>query len=157
MTHWKGRRIASGLVLVVLGLALFVLQDLDRTAVFFFLGGGVFLAAYFHKREFGFLIPGCLMLGLGAGVLMHEVVRRPDATMVGIGFGFVAIVLVGLLYERTFRGWPLIPGGILLVLGFADRNVFKFLFHNWPLLLVITGILVMLGAFGRPSSARSPE
>ena len=141
----KKRQVFTGLTLVVLGLVLYLLEyvgDVGRSATFFLIGGA-FLAAYFYQRQFGFLIPGCLLLGLG-GSLFLEMPQK-----VGLGVGFVAITVVALAYQRRFHWWPLIPGGVLILVGLERLDYVKRLFENWPLILVIVGVLVLLGALGR--------
>ena len=69
----------------------------------------------------------------------------------GLGLGFVAIFLIAFLYERKSHWWPLIPGTVLILLGLRRmEEVFGWLLRNWPLILVIIGVLILLGAL-RPA------
>jgi hypothetical protein len=145
MGEQRRRQVYSGLALIALGLALYAVQrveGLGRSAIFF-LVGGAFLAAYFYRREFGLLIPAGLFGGIGVGML------EPVPMLVGIGGGFVAITIIALSYERRFEGWPLIPGAILILVGLREMEILAYLVDHWPLLLVIAGVVILLGALGR--------
>jgi hypothetical protein len=156
MAGRRRQRIVAGLTLIVLGLALYALQKFEGIgqATIFFLVGGAFLAAYFARREYGFLIPGCILLGLGAGSIGHDsFFFFGDSTLLGLGCGFVAIFLIALVYQRRTSWWPLIPGSVLLLVGLPDtERVFEILFDNWPLILVVIGLLILIGAVARPRS-----
>ncbi len=65
MGELRQRRIGAGVVLIVVGRALYLQQHYTRIgdeAVLLILGAA-FLGGYFYKRQFGLLIPGCLLLG----------------------------------------------------------------------------------------------
>ena len=145
------QRLISGIALIVLGLGLWYLQRLDGlgAATFLLLIGGAFLAAYLYFRNYGYLVPGCIMLGLGVGTVAEDSrFNFGDSMLLGLGFGFVAIYVISLLYERKNRWWPLIPGGIMLLVGFGAEDFVDTLIRNWPLILVLIGILIVLGAIG---------
>ena len=159
MNQQKRQQIYSGTALIVLGLALYFLRSfegLGRSAIFF-LVGGAFLAAYFYRREFGLLVPACLICGMGVGMLGEDTFFRGyHATLVGLGIGFVAITLIALLYQGRFHAWPLIPGVVLLLLGIPHTD--RILHHaltNWPLILVALGVLILVRAIsGRGETTR---
>ena len=158
----KSRRsgIVSGVTLIVAGLLLFWLDraDLLGHETVFFVVGAVFLGAYLYGKNYGLLIPGCILLGLGLGKTLGnaDVVERP--MMIGLGIGFLAIYVIALLYERRSHWWPLIPGGVMLVNAFSSlQGLIEFLFENWPLVLVAIGIFILVGTFrGKGSSAEAP-
>jgi len=81
-----------------------------------------------------------------------------EAWPLGLGFGFIAVYLIPLVYERRSHWWPLIPGGVLLINAFSSFQKFvNVVFDNWPLALVVVGIIVLLGAFrGQGSNAEVP-
>lgn len=152
MDTQRKSKVVAGLALISIGIVLFWLQrvqDLGSSAILVVIGS-LFLAAYFYGRNFGFLIPGCLLLGLGAGSLMRNMASTADARQIGLGAGFVAIFLIGAMYERKARWWPLIPGAVLLISAFSfGARVMQFLRSGgWPLLLVIVGVVILLGALG---------
>ena len=146
------RRISAGLTLILVGLGLFLLQryqGLGGSVVLLVLGSA-FLLGYFLRRVYGFLVPAGVLLGLGAGQMLEASPRFDQPTLLGLGCGFVAIYLISLLYERRNIWWPLIPGGILILIALeSTRDAAEFLFENWPLILVVIGILVLIGAIGR--------
>lgn len=147
-------RLASGLALIVLGLTLYWLNRVEGIghAAILFLIGGIFLAAYFYRREYGFLIPGCILLGLGlASVGRDSFFDFGNATLLGLAAGFLGIFVIGLLYERRASWWPLVPGGVLALVAIGEtRKVFRFLLVNWPLVLVFFGVMILLSALGKP-------
>lgn len=150
MDGQKRQQIYFGTSLIVLGLALYLLSSFEgfgRSTIFFLVGAG-FLGAYFYRREFGLLIPGCLICGMGVAILGTEsFLSDYNATFVGLGGGFVAITLVALANQRQFHAWPLIPGVGLILLGIPDSGrVLQSLLTSWPLLLVGLGILILIGA-----------
>lgn len=151
-------RLVAGVALIVLGLAFYALErfgGLGQAAVFLLLGGA-FLAAYLYRREHRFLVPACLLLGLGAASAVEGAgVGLANAWMLGLGLGFAAIYVIALVFERRTQGWPLIPAAVLILMGLPKgMNVLEFLFDNWPLLLVLVGVMVLLGAFERSRSGR---
>ena len=156
MTQEKRQRLIAGFAVIGMGLGLWVLQRFDAIgpSAFFFLIGGAFMAAYLARKEYGFLIPACILLGLGAGSINQgSFFDFGDSKQLGLGFGFVAIFLIALLYERKSHWWPLIPGAALILLALdRTREVFSFLYKNWPLALVLVGVLILLGAFGKPKA-----
>ena len=152
MTQQQRRQQAiAGMAMVILGLGLFYLEDLGHSVVFFLVGGG-FLVAYFYRREPGFLVPGCIILSLGAANLGQSLVKD-FSKLLALGLGFVAITVITLLYERRFVWWPLLPGGTMVLLGLPrSRQITRLILDNWQLVLVAIGVAIFIGAFVRPVS-----
>jgi len=149
-------RVAAGLALIILGGALYVLErnaGLDAAALFFLIGGA-FLAAYLYRREFGLLIPAGVLLGLGTGVFLEQTrYNFGQPNLWGLGLGFLSITVIGAIYERKNRWWPLIPGAVLIVLGLPRvGGAIDFLLANWPLALVLAGVIVLISGFFRRGS-----
>lgn len=154
-------QVAAGLSLIVLGGALLALERLDgsREHLFLILLGGVFAAGYFYKRAFGLLVPGGILIGLGAGMAFDDL--RSDSFVdgeiaaFGLGVGFLLIYVVSLLYERVNRWWPLIPGGILVIVtlpawAWADR-----ILDYWPVAVMAVGLFLLFrGVLRRQKEAR---
>ena len=141
----------AGAALIVIGLLLFwaerAEEGISRGALFFLIGS-VFLGAYLYKREYGFLIPACIMLGLGVSRVGERVFDMRNPMFLGLGLGFVAIYVIALIYEGKSQWWPLIPGGVLLVMAFGQvGDVVEYFFDHWPLALVVIGVLIVLGGF----------
>ena len=107
------RNLAPGVILIALGALFFLAQltDLGGEAVVAVIGGA-FLVAYAFTRQYGFLVPGGIMTGLGLGILSQSQ-ATPDAggvVVIGLGAGFLSIYLIDLLVRRTSAlWWPIIP------------------------------------------------
>lgn len=146
-TDRRGRLIA-GAGLVIAGIGLFALEMVDDTgdAAILLVIGAVFLAAYFMRRVYGFLIAGCIALGVGLGQLGEQLFDTTgDVTVIGIGLGFALIYVIDRLMDGEAHWWPLIPGGILLVIGLSSLSgdVGDYL---WPALLIVAGGVVIFGS-----------
>ncbi len=151
------RALVIGLILIVLGVGLLAMQLMQPgfgQPLILFLIGAAFLVGYFIRRSYGLLIPGCILVGLALGSLGVQIFGQfGDLTVIGLGIGFVAIYVIDLLYRRVTHWWPLIPGGILIVVGLAqaleENPNFAVLWEKgWPLILVLVGLLLLAGAFG---------
>ncbi len=154
-------RVISGVTLIGIGLLLFWLTRVEDIAdsVLFFVIGSLFLGAYLYSKNYGLLIPGCLLLGLGTGTLLERMDRLDQPWQIGLGAGFVAIFVIALLYEKRTHWWPLIPGGVLLISAFAiGEELRRFLFSGGlPLVLVVIGVIILLGTFTKRGSRDGAE
>ena len=151
MTQQQRQKMIAGIALVILGLALYYLEDLGHSLVFFLVGGG-FLVVYFYRRDFGMLVPGCIILSLGLGGVGSS--AFPDFTKgMALGLGFMAITVVALFYEKRLVWWPLIPGGVLFLLNLPrGRELVRKILDNWQLGLVVVGLIIFISAFVKPGS-----
>jgi len=151
-------RVTAGAILIVIGIALLALQFTKGWGewIILLLIGGIFIAAYFFRRSYGLLIPGCILVGLGLGAIGNNtMIGVGDFTQIGLGVGFIAIYVIDRVYRspRT-HWWPLIPGGILLLTGIGalSGDLGRLLRDGWPVLLVLAGLILIgtaLGLFGR--------
>jgi len=161
MERSRTRKMTAGAALIAMGLALYVLQRVEglNAGAIFFVMGGLFLAGYLYRQEYGLLIPAGILLGLGAGKVFEDsLFAFGEPTLLGLGCGFISIYFIALLYERRSKWWPLIPGAVLLMLGFPEtQGVVEWLFMNWPLVLVIIGFLIFISAFGRQRNSGASE
>jgi len=142
-------------MLIVLGLGLYGMQYLGASArpLVLVLLGALLIGGYFASRTYVLLVLGGILAGLGIGLfgeprwfVIHEF------TEIGLAIGFLAVYLIRLLYERRSHWWPLVPAFVFFLLGIqAWRGFRRFVFsgRGWPILLVIVGVLVLLGVFGR--------
>lgn len=138
----------AGLILIALGVALLVAftTDVGGEAIVGFLGLA-FLVAYATTRAYGYLVPGGILTGLGAGLIVESLGGPSAAIPLGLGGGFLAIALIHRLVGPTGSGWwwPLIPGGVLTVVGASNLpgipNLWRYLV---PVALIAIGGLLLL-------------
>jgi hypothetical protein len=146
-----------GLLLIGLGgiLLLAITTDIGGEVVVGFVGLA-FLIAYATNRTYGLLIPGGILTGLGAGLLLESAGVGGDVVAFGLGAGFVAIAVVDQLVTpgRSAWWWPLIPGGVLLVssagsvTGVPDLGRYLL-----PAVLIVIGAVLLL----RPGRDEEPD
>jgi hypothetical protein len=157
-------RMVFGVVLLMVGVGGLLLQFLDTTPdvggwIVALIGLGL-LAAFAGTRRYGYLVPGAIMTGLGAGIVVSEAgTFTSDETggviTLGLGLGFAAIwVIGGLVRVEQHHWWPLVPGAILAAVGSAlivGGDAIKLLDYWWVILIVL-GAIVMWRAMieGRP-------
>ena len=155
--HVNTRNLAPGLILIALGALFFVVQvtGVGGEAVVAVIGAA-FLAAYAFTRQYGFLVPGGIMSGLGVGIVLQSQATAEEGgvVVIGLGLGFLSIYVIDLLVRRSSRlWWPLVPGGILTAIGIlieADRvEVLTGLDWLWPLVLIAIGAIVLLSQVRR--------
>lgn len=162
MNALTDRRSTAGIILVVLGLMLLAAQWFDFTGAAVLGAFSVFfLVTYATTRKYGFLIPGMILGGLAVGVGLQEYGFDPSGgvVVVGLGAGFVAVYLVDVLIQTPARWWPLIPGGILSVVGVTQlaegTAAAATVARLWPLGLVAAGVIVLVATFMRPGRSRA--
>lgn len=144
----RNGRLIAGASLVIVGLGLFALEAVDGAgdAAILLAIGAVFMALYFMRRVYGLLVAGSIVLGVGLGQLLERVTDLSgDVNVIGIGTGFVGIYVIDRLTTTSAHWWPLIPGGILLIIGIssvagASADLV------FPALLVVAGIALVVGA-----------
>ena len=151
MSDRKSRRLSAGLILIVIGLGLYLIDRLEgigEEAVLLIVGTA-FLIAYFVRKNYGLLIPGCVLLGLGIGSVGRDsFLAFGESTMLGLGSGFIAIYVIARLNEGKSHWWPLIPGGVMLVMAIPrTQHLFAYVWDHWQLILVLIGVLILVGAF----------
>lgn len=145
------RQSLPGIILVVVGVVLLGAQWFELTGAAVLAAiAAVFLTAYVTSRTYGFLIPGMILGGLAAGVGLQESGYDPQGGLVVIGLagGFFGIFIVDALAGNPARWWPLIPGGILAVVG-SDQLVrgtaaADAIARYWPVVLVVAGVAVLI-------------
>src|SRR6266508_4020609 len=150
----------GGIVLVAIGVAFLLGQLLPNAGRFVpLLVGLIFLAVFLATRNYGFLVPGGIVTGVGVGIVltMEDQGRVGGGLfLVSLGLGFVGIFLLAALFRlRENHPWPLIPGGILCTIGLITLagtrygDVARF---AWPAVLIALGLLFVLrGQIGRAS------
>ena len=122
-------RVVFALILIVVGLAGLASQFLETTPdlggwVVLFIGL-IFIGAFTYTRQYGFLVPGGIMSGLGVGILVEQSVTLSGEAsggviVTGLAAGFLAIWVIGSLAKaQGNHPWPLVPGVILAAVGGA--------------------------------------
>jgi hypothetical protein len=147
------RGMVGGTVLIVLGLLIFAEQVLHThlTGLLFVpLLGAAFLAWGILCRRYGLLIPGGILLGVGAGSFLvdgplHTLAEpaRGGAFLLAFAAGWLLITLTAFVFQHRLIWWPLIPGGIFGLIGSA-MAVVNLANVVWPLALVAIGLSLIL-------------
>ena len=145
--------IVGGVILIMLGVAFLAMQVLgDSAGALVPLGIGVaFLVSHFAYRSYGFLVPGGILVGLGSGLLVEQLTDVPgEPVVLGMGLGFLLIFVVDrtLTHAGPPEGswWPLIPGGILTLVGAGtlvpglSEAVLR---YGWPVAFIVGGLLIV--------------
>ncbi len=140
----------AGVLLVVLGVALLLIEltGVGGVAVVL-LGGLAFLATFLATRSYGFLVPGGILTGFGTALVLEDVGVVTDVALLGLGGGFLLIPVVQLLARTPREGgwwWPFIPGGILTGLGLLEYLRGSAAGLVLPGLLIIIGLVFLLSA-----------
>lgn len=128
--------------------------------VFYLVGGlGVlFLAIGVHKRLLGLMIPGCLLLGIGPGISFAwtkpvtgvAVLAQTGTMLVWFSLGWALITLTYRMVFQKIIWWPLIPGGILAVVGWGlyiggnPGNAASFIGNTGSVVMIIFGLYLLL-------------
>lgn len=120
--------------------------------------GVAFLAAYAVTGQYGLLVPGGIMTGLGIGIIYETRLDAQGApVLLGLGLGFISIYIIGRLRGRlTGDWWPLIPGGVLaaigLVLAGGQTGVMGAIGRWWPAALILLGLYLIYRQRRRPTA-----
>ncbi len=150
-------RLIPGLILIALGILFLIAQYFEAPGLILLFLGLVFLIPYIMTRSYGLLIPGCILAGLGVGILFQRALARGDITvLLGLGLGFIAIFVVQLIVVGKSHWWPLVPGGILVLLGLAEAvpQGQALLEKGWPIILILIGLIILGGSVWRAGDAR---
>jgi hypothetical protein len=156
-TPWAvNPKIITGVVMVALGLVMLVATVTDSQVVgqmIVLLLGVIFLTWGVMVRHPGPLIPGCILSGLGVGIVLSQWLSTSISGQaqggivtlcLGLGFLLIMPVLQFVTRQRA-HWWPLIPGGILtltgfgLLLGDAGLTMLTWMGRLWPLALIGVG------------------
>ena len=146
------KRIIPGVILIALGIVFLLMQYFEfGPGLFLTLLGLIFLVAYALSRVYGMLIPGCILAGLGIGMMFERGARMDVAAPIGLGVGFVAIYVIQMIVARGAHWWPLIPGGVMILVGIAQGvpQAQLLLEKGWPLILIVIGLAILAGQFWR--------
>ena len=158
--HKRGSIVAGaaliGIGLLILGNEVLPDAQIDR---FVLPGLGlIFLLWAFAVRNVGLLIPGGVLTGLGVGaylasgpltILDGEAAAGAFLLSFAIGW-FLIVPLSGYILDWAHAiRWPLIPGGILAVMGMSlivggpALQVLSIFGRMWPVGLIVSGLLIL--------------
>lgn len=173
----KKNSAASGIGLVILGMIFLVSQyvDFDGFLVLPALGIG-FIGWSILSGNKGLMIPGGILSGIALGSFLADSVMATrlegDASgglfMLGFAAGWFAITILTLIFFGEFQGWPLIPGGIMALIGigiFTDGVLLQLLSNIgrfWPVILIAIGLSIVWKQFsesenGELAYEKSPD
>lgn len=144
--------------LVIAGIGLFFLAgqlapDIGRFVTLFI--GLALLAVFVITREYGFLVPGSILTGVGVGIILEPAASGDvgaGVMMLALAGGFLGIWLIGSLYRLPqSHWWPLIPGGILTLIGLVQVTGIDVAgtLRLWPILLIVVGAFLLAKAITR--------
>ncbi len=149
----------TGSIITGLGLT-FLSSPLRLTDFALYLGaclGLAFLVWGVSARLFGLIIPGCLLLSIGpgiyaawTGVAEPNPLSRTGIMLVAFALGWGLITLFSRVITQGFVWWPLIPGGILAMVGWGlyiggnPENALNFIGNTGSIGLIIFGVYLLL-------------
>ncbi len=123
--------------------------------------GLVFLLWGITEKKLGLIIPGSLIATMGMGVYMGwrnstqpEGLQESGTMLVWFALGWMLIVVLSRVITKRFIWWPLIPGGIMLMVGSGlyiggnPGNTLDFLGNTGSIGLILFGIYLILLKFG---------
>jgi hypothetical protein len=144
--------VVFAIILIIVGVGALAMQILpDAGAWILLLIGLGFLTAFAVLREYAALIPGGILTGLGAGILASQGIALEDEAtggviVLGLGLGFIAIWVIGaLVHVAEHHPWPLVPGGILSIIGLSllvGGQAIEFM-RFWPVAVIAIGLIVL--------------
>lgn len=119
--------------------------------------GLVYLAAGWRTRLLGLIIAGGVVTGLAAGLAFSwgfmsaaRPLAQTGAMLIWFGVGWLLVTVVVRLSMHRLIWWPLIPGGILAVVGWGlyvsgnPKNAMSLLGNTGSLMMVALGLYLIL-------------
>ena len=157
-TSRRSGGLVAGSILILIGvlsLAQFV-PGINLDGFFLPILGGIFLAAGLVTRTPGLLVPGGILMGVGAGALLNEGVlpmlsdtARGGTFMLALAGGFALISAASLLIGKRMV-WPLFPAffiamfGAALLIGETGLAALRIMGYAWPIVLIALGAYLIL-------------
>lgn len=150
--------LASGLILVGIGMALLLFQVINLTMFFPLVLGLIFLASGILSHRAGLLIPGGIISGVGLGALAAQSawfyptnsVETGGIVLLSFALGWFSIPLLSRLFTKETHTWALIPGAVmaivggLVLMGSAGLRILEIGGKFWPIVLVIIGLGILV-------------
>ncbi|MHC1741057.1 MAG: hypothetical protein AB9897_08115 [Anaerolineaceae bacterium] len=123
--------------------------------------GIVFLFWGWIEKLLGLIIPGSLLITIGPGIsVAWSKVTSPQGLvetgvmLVWFALGWLLITVFSRIIFKKFTWWPLIPGGVLAMVGWGlyiggnPGNALDFVGNTGSIGLIIFGIYLLLLRFG---------
>jgi hypothetical protein len=151
-------QVVFAVILIVVGLVALASQVLEPMPQ---LGGWVvlliglaFIGAFAYTQQYGYLVPGGILSGLGAGIVVSEAAILSDEqtggiVVLGLGLGFLSIWIIGSLTQAGSHLWPTVPGVILTAVGAAllVGGQAVELLDYWGVAVVALGVILLVRAW----------
>jgi hypothetical protein len=153
-------RVILGVMLIAIGLLTFLSQVIDLPRIELLILPGlavIFLLWGLLTREIGLLIPGGILAGVALGVYLitgpyagQIEDNQAGVFLLAFSAGWALISLLSPISKQGFQWWPLIPGGIIGLVGLAVMRggaalqLLEIIGYAWPLVLVAVGIYILL-------------
>lgn len=150
--------VVGGVVLTIIGLFMLAAFAVPEVGLVTALAVGlVLLAAFVITREYGLGIAAGIVTGVGIGVLAVTRFTGEAAgsvMLLALAGGFAAAWLLGFFADPARRHpWPLIPAGILAVIGLAlalgQAEMLAYLNVVGAAALIVAGAALMVGWYRR--------
>lgn len=157
----KQENLTGGLILIGIGVLALVTQFVDwsqwgNIGIYFLPALGVFfLLVGVATRSVGPIIPGGILSGIGlgtlfvAGPLKIEGVDDGGVFMLAFAAGWAVITLFSAVFTSKTQWWPLIPGGIMAIIGAGVlfggvfMQFLALIGKIWPVALIIMGVYIL--------------
>ncbi|MAT44479.1 MAG: hypothetical protein CL609_19265 [Anaerolineaceae bacterium] len=140
--------------------AVFLFSRLRFLDFMFFIGFGIamsLLSAGLYWKLFGLIIPGSLLAGIVPGIYFPwqqttntNPLLQTGVMLVWFALGWGLITVFSRVQTQSFVWWPLIPGGILAMVGWglyiggSPENAVGFIGNTGSIALIIFGIYILL-------------
>lgn len=160
--HTQRNRLIGGLVLVGIGLYLLAAQFIRAEWMGMIILPGLsvmFLAWGLFTRNAGLLVPGGILGGIALGTYLNSSMYNGDMSvseggvfLLAFAAGWALITLTSALIGQLML-WPLIPGGILALIGLAlmggdtGLQILEWVGRLWPLGLIAGGLAILWRAW----------
>jgi hypothetical protein len=153
-------RVILGVMLIAIGLLVFLSQIVKVPQIELLILPGlavIFLLWGVITREIGLIIPGGILAGVALGVYLmigpyagQIEENQAGVFMLAFSAGWALISLLSPISKQGFQWWPLIPGGIIGLVGLAimrggaAMQLLEIIGYIWPLVLVAIGAYLLL-------------
>lgn len=163
MARTRSRQLGLGIILTAVGVVLLAVRLTPiNSAPAWLLGLGLaFGIVGIVQRGYPAVVAGCILLGLGAGMVLGDRgvggLAKGAWLPLALGLGFIAIYVVDLLVRLGGRWWPLVPGfalaGLVIVRNVRGFHIppaaEMFVRAWWPAGLVLAGVWLVLRGIKR--------